>query len=186
MFVEEHHEINGIDTAVLTAGEGPPIVFFHGAGTATGFDALLPLAGNARLIVPNHPGFGASADDPSIDSVQDSSPTSTVRPPSATIRGRARSAATWLPPSRCCSRGACGGSRSPHLGLLVPDLTVDSRHPPGCSRPGGGLRPVCRAAAATARVPRGPRARTASFAGRRQAAVRSEDQRWLHRVAVRP
>ena len=71
MFVEEHHEINGIDTAVLTAGEGPPIVFFHGAGTATGFDALLPLAENARLIVPNHPGFGASADDPSIDSVQD-------------------------------------------------------------------------------------------------------------------
>ena len=35
MFVEERHEINGIDTAVLTAGEGPPIVFFHGAGTAT-------------------------------------------------------------------------------------------------------------------------------------------------------
>jgi pimeloyl-ACP methyl ester carboxylesterase len=70
-FVEEHHDINGIDTAVLTAGEGAPLVFFHGAGTATGFDALLPLAENGRLIVPIHPGFGASADDLSIDSVHD-------------------------------------------------------------------------------------------------------------------
>jgi pimeloyl-ACP methyl ester carboxylesterase len=71
MFAEEHYDINGIDTAVLTAGEGPPLVFFHGAGTAMGFDALLPLAEHARLIVPNHPGFGASADDPSIDTLQD-------------------------------------------------------------------------------------------------------------------
>lgn len=70
-FTEDHYEINGIDTAVLTAGDGPPLVFFHGAGTASGFDAMLPLAESARLIVPNHPGFGASADDPSIDSIQD-------------------------------------------------------------------------------------------------------------------
>jgi pimeloyl-ACP methyl ester carboxylesterase len=70
-FTEERHDINGIDTAVLTAGEGPPLVFFHGGGTMTGFDALLPLAENARLIVPQHPGFGTSVDDPSIDSLQD-------------------------------------------------------------------------------------------------------------------
>ena len=68
---EDRHEINGIDTAVLTAGEGDPLVFFHGAGTATGFDALLPLADRARLIVPHHPGFGASEDDPSVDGIQD-------------------------------------------------------------------------------------------------------------------
>ena len=36
-----------------------------------GFDELLPLADGARLILPIHPGFGASADDPSIDCVQD-------------------------------------------------------------------------------------------------------------------
>jgi pimeloyl-ACP methyl ester carboxylesterase len=70
-FTEERHDINGIDTAVLTAGEGAPLVFFHGGGTMTGFDALLPLAENARLIVPQHPGFGTSVDDPSIDSLQD-------------------------------------------------------------------------------------------------------------------
>jgi pimeloyl-ACP methyl ester carboxylesterase len=68
---EEHLDVNGIDTAVCTAGDGPPLVFFHGAGTVTGFDALLPLAERFRLILPLHPGFGASADDPSIDSIQD-------------------------------------------------------------------------------------------------------------------
>jgi pimeloyl-ACP methyl ester carboxylesterase len=70
-FDEQHYEINGVDTVVLSAGSGDPLVFMHGAGTATGFDALLPLAEGRRLIVPIHPGFGASADDPSIDSVHD-------------------------------------------------------------------------------------------------------------------
>jgi pimeloyl-ACP methyl ester carboxylesterase len=68
---EEHLDVNGIDTAVFTAGEGDPLVFFHGAGTVTGFDCLLPLAERFRLIVPHHPGFGASGDDTSIDSVLD-------------------------------------------------------------------------------------------------------------------
>jgi pimeloyl-ACP methyl ester carboxylesterase len=68
---EDRYELNGIDIAVFSAGEGPPLVFFHGGGTATGFDALLPLADRVRLIVPHHPGFGASADDTGIDSAQD-------------------------------------------------------------------------------------------------------------------
>ena len=63
--------INGIETVVLTAGEGEPLVYLHGAGTVAGFDALLPLAERFRLIVPFHPGFGASADDPTIDDVHD-------------------------------------------------------------------------------------------------------------------
>jgi pimeloyl-ACP methyl ester carboxylesterase len=70
-YLEERFDVNGIDTAVLTAGEGAPLVFFHGAGTVTGFDALLPLAERFQLILPNHPGFGASADDPAIDSLHD-------------------------------------------------------------------------------------------------------------------
>jgi pimeloyl-ACP methyl ester carboxylesterase len=68
---EERFDVNGIDTAVFTAGEGPPLVYFHGGGTALGFDGLLPLAERFRLILPNHPGYGASADDPSIDDVHD-------------------------------------------------------------------------------------------------------------------
>ena len=70
-YTEERIDVNGIDTAVFTAGEGDPLVFLHGAGTAAGFDTLLPLAERFRLILPSHPGFGASADDPSIDSIHD-------------------------------------------------------------------------------------------------------------------
>jgi pimeloyl-ACP methyl ester carboxylesterase len=70
-YTETRHAINGIDTAVYTAGDGPPLVFLHGGGTATGFDAFLPLAERTRLIVPIHPGFGASADDPSVNDIQD-------------------------------------------------------------------------------------------------------------------
>ena len=68
---EDHYDVSGVDTAVLTAGDGPPLVFLHGGGTATGFDPLLPLAERFRLIVPHHPGFGASADDPAVDSLHD-------------------------------------------------------------------------------------------------------------------
>jgi pimeloyl-ACP methyl ester carboxylesterase len=70
-FVEQRYDVNGVDTAVFSAGEGAPLVFFHGGGTMTGFDALLPLAEHARLIVPHHPGFGASGDDASIDQRHD-------------------------------------------------------------------------------------------------------------------
>jgi pimeloyl-ACP methyl ester carboxylesterase len=70
-FAERRYDVNGIDTAVFSAGEGPPLVFFHGGGTMTGFDVLLPLAERVRLIVPHHPGFGASGDDASIESRQD-------------------------------------------------------------------------------------------------------------------
>jgi pimeloyl-ACP methyl ester carboxylesterase len=56
---------------VLSAGDGPPLVFFHGAGTILGFDALLPLAERFRLIVPYHPGYGLSADDTGVDSIHD-------------------------------------------------------------------------------------------------------------------
>ena len=59
-YTETHLEINGVDTAVFTAGQGDPVVFFHGAGTATGFDCLLPIAEQHRLVVAHHPGFGSS------------------------------------------------------------------------------------------------------------------------------
>jgi pimeloyl-ACP methyl ester carboxylesterase len=70
-FREDRHDVNGVEVAVLTAGDGPPFVFFHGAGTLTGFDALLPLAERFRVIVPYHPGYGPSADDTSVDTIHD-------------------------------------------------------------------------------------------------------------------
>ena len=70
-FNEEHVDVNGIDTAVFTAGDGDPLVFLAGAGTAPGFDGLLRLADQFRLILPHHPGFGSSADDTSITRIED-------------------------------------------------------------------------------------------------------------------
>ncbi len=70
-FREERMEVDGVDTAVLIAGEGEPLVYLHGAGTAFGYDHLLPLAKRSQLVVPHHPGFGRSADDPRIDSLHD-------------------------------------------------------------------------------------------------------------------
>src|SRR5690349_18924976 len=70
-FSEERLTIRGVETVVLTAGAGEPLVFLHGAGTVTGFDALLPLAERYRLVVPYHPGFGPSADDTTVDEIHD-------------------------------------------------------------------------------------------------------------------
>jgi pimeloyl-ACP methyl ester carboxylesterase len=70
-YSEKRFTIRGIETVVQIAGDGDPLVYFHGAGTVTGFDALLPLAERFRLIVPFHPGFGPSADDPTVDEIHD-------------------------------------------------------------------------------------------------------------------
>jgi pimeloyl-ACP methyl ester carboxylesterase len=64
-------DVNGVSTAVQTAGEGEALVFLHGAGTVTGFDSLLPLAERFRLVVPHHPGFGLSGDDPTVSRIED-------------------------------------------------------------------------------------------------------------------
>jgi pimeloyl-ACP methyl ester carboxylesterase len=70
-FARETHTIDGIETAVLTAGDGPPLVFFHGAGTFSGFDFALPWAERFKVYVPYHPGFGESGDDDRIDAMAD-------------------------------------------------------------------------------------------------------------------
>lgn len=64
-------ELNGIRTVVHALGTGEPVVFLHGGGTFTGFDYLRGWTTTHRVIVPYHPGFGESADDPRIDSMQD-------------------------------------------------------------------------------------------------------------------
>jgi pimeloyl-ACP methyl ester carboxylesterase len=64
-------KINGIDTVVLTAGRGAPLVYFHGAGTVTRFDFAAPWTRDFQVIVPYHPGFGESADDPQVTEIHD-------------------------------------------------------------------------------------------------------------------
>jgi pimeloyl-ACP methyl ester carboxylesterase len=70
-FLKRELTISGVRVQVMEAGQGEPVVYLHGAGTISGFDDLLPLANGRKLIVPIHPGFGASDDDPQIDSVLD-------------------------------------------------------------------------------------------------------------------
>src|ERR1019366_10270109 len=70
-YSERRLELGGVEIALYEAGRGEPLLFLHGAGTATGFDSLLPLAEHFRLIVPHHPGYGNSADDVAINSVHD-------------------------------------------------------------------------------------------------------------------
>ena len=70
-FTREDRTVNGTRVEILTAGEGEPLVFFHGAGTFTGFDYLLPLAEKFRVYVPIHPGFGGSDEDPELETIDD-------------------------------------------------------------------------------------------------------------------
>jgi pimeloyl-ACP methyl ester carboxylesterase len=68
-FSDEQVDVGGRSTHVLTAGEGDPIVVFHGAGIVEGFDPFLPLADRFRVIVPMLPGFGETASEPALASI---------------------------------------------------------------------------------------------------------------------
>jgi len=46
-------------------------VFFHGAGIWHGFNFARPWTEKFRVIIPIHPGFGDSADDPSLSDMHD-------------------------------------------------------------------------------------------------------------------
>ena len=70
-FERQTHTVNGVKTAVLTAGRGEPLVFFHGAGTWHGFKFALPWTEKFRVIIPFHPGFGESGDDPGLSDMHD-------------------------------------------------------------------------------------------------------------------
>jgi pimeloyl-ACP methyl ester carboxylesterase len=70
-FTKRDVVVDGIRVQLLEAGQGDPLVFFHGAGTTSGFQDLLPLSENRRLIIPIHPGFGGSDDDAAANSVLD-------------------------------------------------------------------------------------------------------------------
>jgi pimeloyl-ACP methyl ester carboxylesterase len=70
-FVREEYLVGGVTTVVHTAGTGEPVVFFHGAGTVDGFDFAEPWTDRFRVIVPHHPGYGESGDDPTFTDLHD-------------------------------------------------------------------------------------------------------------------
>lgn len=63
--------VNGLKTQVLAAGQGEPLVFWHGGGTVGGWDFAAPWAEKFTVYLPLHPGFGGSADDAGMTSIQD-------------------------------------------------------------------------------------------------------------------
>jgi pimeloyl-ACP methyl ester carboxylesterase len=58
-----HVDAGGIDTFLLEAGEGPPVILLHGLGAtnASMLPTLVELAKDHRVIAPDLPGFGDSA-----------------------------------------------------------------------------------------------------------------------------
>lgn len=65
-------DVAGTATAVFEAGGGDPVVVLCGAALpGVPHDRLLALASSYRVVRPDPPGFGESADDPTIDSIDD-------------------------------------------------------------------------------------------------------------------
>jgi pimeloyl-ACP methyl ester carboxylesterase/quercetin dioxygenase-like cupin family protein len=70
-FARQDVVLNGVRTTVLTIGNGPDLVFLHGTGTFTGFEAARFWAATHRVIIPFHPGFGLSDDALGIVTIED-------------------------------------------------------------------------------------------------------------------
>jgi pimeloyl-ACP methyl ester carboxylesterase len=70
-FKRETHTINGVKTIVLSAGSGPPLVFFHGAGIWHGINFAVPWTQKFRVIIPIHPGLDEADDDPAMTEIHD-------------------------------------------------------------------------------------------------------------------
>lgn len=69
---ETSHSVRNVRVRLFTAGDGPPLVFLHGAG---GIERWLPffdlLAARYTVMAPEHPGFGASDNPAFIRDVSD-------------------------------------------------------------------------------------------------------------------
>ncbi|MBV9379490.1 MAG: alpha/beta hydrolase [Streptosporangiaceae bacterium] len=68
----EHVDVRGRRVWLARSGHGEPLVYLHGPGELDGWaPALTLLARDFTVYRPDHPGFGRSDDDPSVDSVLD-------------------------------------------------------------------------------------------------------------------
>jgi pimeloyl-ACP methyl ester carboxylesterase len=70
-FEKQTLKINGVDTVVLSSGEGEPLLFLHGGGTWHGYEFAKKWTEKFHVIHPHHPGFGESGDDPAMDTFND-------------------------------------------------------------------------------------------------------------------
>lgn len=70
-FTRHEYLIDGTPTVLYRAGQGEPLVFLHGGGTWHGIDFARAWTDRYEVILPYHPGFGQSHDNPRIDCTQD-------------------------------------------------------------------------------------------------------------------
>ena len=70
-FERQTVRVNGVDVVLFSGGSGDPLLFLHGAGTTSGFNFAARWAGQFRVYLPYHPGFGESGDGPAIASIDD-------------------------------------------------------------------------------------------------------------------
>ena len=65
-------KIADVDLELFEAGQGPPVLFLHGAGGfAERQPFVIPLSAKRRLLAPSHPGFGKSSLPDWLDSIDD-------------------------------------------------------------------------------------------------------------------
>jgi pimeloyl-ACP methyl ester carboxylesterase len=70
-FERRELNVNGADVVLFVGGSGEPLVFLHGAGTASGFHFSASWAGKFTVYLPYHPGFGESPDSAAIATIDD-------------------------------------------------------------------------------------------------------------------
>jgi pimeloyl-ACP methyl ester carboxylesterase len=63
--------VAGRDVQLFSGGDGPPLLYFHGAGTYWWLPAHDRLAARRRVLLPVHPGFGRSPAREEIESMDD-------------------------------------------------------------------------------------------------------------------
>jgi len=70
-FRRNEYVVDGVRTVVYSAGQGPPVLYLHGGGSWHGFEWARDWLHQFRVILPYHPGYGESADDPDVSSIDD-------------------------------------------------------------------------------------------------------------------
>jgi pimeloyl-ACP methyl ester carboxylesterase len=70
-FKRHEYSVNGVRTVVYVGGHGRPVVYWHGAGAWHGIDFARSWTERFKVIVPFHPGWGESADEPRMDSMSE-------------------------------------------------------------------------------------------------------------------
>lgn len=73
---ESYHDefltVNGTNLHLLSAGDGEPLLFLHGAGSAATWSPVHDgLARHFRVLAPDHPGFGLSDSPDWLDGIDD-------------------------------------------------------------------------------------------------------------------